>query len=277
MHILLLLVVLFVNGCTLEFQEPSDVHDTTFEPTPAEQTPEETTMLDRNNQSKSGGWSASGTLLTKGKDAEVSLQANFGIAEYYTVQFGVKPDAGNDPPDATAEITWSVEGNFVRRVVSIGNGTSVSGTGQACAVKIRDTSQVNPAGQKYTASVQVSRGNRPGQTQPPFLRAVPSPGATDPYFIFILPGASADIAIPADAGVISADVEVVSKTNPPAIQPNEVLVEQTDSTAAVLFKAFYPLFDTGFVPVFPAAANLHIVNRSTTDTIGVSVLFGIDG
>jgi len=204
------------------------------------------------------------------------MQADFPEAQYYTVQFAVEQPS-NVTPDVIADLSWSVEGNTVRRRISIGNGTSISGCGAAIRVKVSDATLIGSTGIPYNVSIQVSKGTRPNPGQPVFLRAVPNPGAPNPYFIFIAPGGAAIIPIPNDAGVISADVEAISTLAIPTLSPNQVFVQQEDLTFTHPFKAYYPLIETGFVPVFPTAANLKVTNLSATDTIAVSCLFGIDG
>jgi hypothetical protein len=266
----LILAALLAVGCTVELD-----YQTPDEQSPVQPTESDNTMLDSAGRSKTGGWSQTGTLIVGDKLKEARLQANFPVAEYYTCQFNVEQPADNTP-DIVADVSWTVEGNTVRRRISVGNGTSISGTGAAMNVVARDATLLGPLGATYNVGIQCSRGTRPNPGQPVFLRAVPSPGATDPYLLNIPAGGSGDIAIPNDAGVISADVEFVSRANPATVTPTQVIVEQTDATVADLFKAYYPMVEPGFVPVFPTAANLHIVNRSA-DAISVFVLFGIDG
>ncbi len=226
-------------------------------------------------RSRTGGWSQSGTLVVGDLLKEVSLQANFPEAEYYTVQFNVEQPASNSP-DVIAEVSWTVEGNTVRRRISVGNGTSISGTGAALSVKVRDATILGPTGEKYNVSIQVSKGTRPNPGQPVFLRAIPAPGSGTPYIGVIGPAASIDVPIPQDAGVISANVEIFGVAGA-AVGLEQVAVSQLNPLiVGAGFKAYYPLIEVGFVPVFPSATVLRIFNLGPS-TVDVTVLFGIDG
>jgi hypothetical protein len=266
----LLILAIFAIGCTVEvdFQAPA-------EPSVNVTVNEEGSdaMVTR---SESGGWSKSGDLKTFDTLAELSMQCNFPIAEYYTVKFGVEQDpALTSNPDITADVTWSVEGNAVRRKLSVGNGTTISGTGQAVSVKIRDSTLLGPAGTAYSVTALVSPGVRPAKLAPPFLRATFSGGT--PYFIVIGPASSVDIPIPVNCGIVSADVELVNSTPGNPLAFTSVEVSQTNPAIFQAFKAYYPLVETGFVPIFPSATHLTVVNSNPVDSITVSVLFGVDG
>src|SRR5208283_1031541 len=94
------------------------------------------------------GWSAAGALQASGT-GQVKLQADFskgGVGSgQYTVQFNVNapPNPTNPNPIFTeALLTWIVEGNSVTRHISIANGTSITGSGQAVTVVIYDNTQL---------------------------------------------------------------------------------------------------------------------------------------
>ena len=92
------------------------------------------------------GWSASGKLIA-GIGGLVQLQANFtsggglGCGQY-TIQFTTSGNINSPNPVFTeALITWSVEGNFLTRRVTVCNGMSITGSGQAVKVIITDNKQ----------------------------------------------------------------------------------------------------------------------------------------
>jgi len=103
-----------------------------------------------------GGWSQSGPLQQFFPNQRVKCQANLPYSQYYTVQFNVTPQDlpnvtdGSGPPPlivpyvfayrAVATIRWSVEGNFVSRMVDVGNGNAISGPGQGFAISVQDLS-----------------------------------------------------------------------------------------------------------------------------------------
>lgn len=233
-------------------------------------------MPDHDTRAKKQGWQQSGTLTTGDTTKQVSMQADFPVAGYYTVQFGVKPPELPPPTaqpafDIEAEITWSVEGQFVRRLVSVGNGTSVSGPGQAVKVTIRDkTAETFPltAALDYTVSVQVTPGTRPAEERPPILRGFPE-------VVDVAPLGVTSIDVPPDAGVISVETTAGIFTFPPATAQANVQVVQ--STAGVVLKA-YMLGDVkGFVPLAPNARLVSIRNNSAVDTYRIQFTWGIDG
>ena len=264
----LTLLCLALAGCTeITFQESED---------------DDMHPLNASKQSHSGGWSKSQDMVFYDTLRELSMQANFPVAGFYTVQFGVEQDPSLlTNPDIIADVVWSVEGNDIRRKISVGNGTTISGTGQACSVKVRDATLFGPAGQKYTVKALLSPGVRPGSLNRPFLRGIDwdltsivAPSfLINPYTVSIGPGQSVIINIPPNAGVISADVEVTLSAIVP-LDPSLVTVGQANPSGT--FKGYYPLIETGFVPVFPSSAYLIIGNSAPAD-IEATVLWGIDG
>lgn len=223
-----------------------------------------------------GGWSSSGPITIQNTQTGVKLAVDFPKSGQYTVQFGVEPaiDPATQLPyasDTQATISWSVAGNTVQRVVSVGNGVSVSGTGQAVTVVVRDVT-VNtsaPAGTKYNVSVQVSPGTRASNGHPAILisplsrtQLAPAPG----------PGEFVIFDIPANSGVISVEVEagdpVVGGT------PMDVVISQF--SGANVYKT-YTYSGPVFVPVAPSATKLIISNQNAADAVDVSVTWGIDG
>ena len=237
--------------------------------------------LNAPKQSHSGGWSKSGDLEQGNPLKDLSLQCNFPQAGFYTVQFGVQIDPAILVPDITAEVTWSVEGNDVRRKISVANGVTISGTGQACRVVIRDeTAGVGPGGPLYSVFALVSPGTRPGSHIRPLLRT-PWPtqvgGATIIGDIVIIPpGAFANIDVPVNTGATSLDVEAVYNGAHGPLNLTDVIVSQIP-TPPFPVKAYYPWIETGFVPLAPKARTINISNFSAVDTIVASVLWGIDG
>jgi hypothetical protein len=264
----LTLLCLGLAGCTeITFQESED---------------DDMHPLNAPKQSHSGGWSKSQDMVFFDTLRELSMQANFPVAGFYTVQFGVEQDPSFlTNPDIIADVTWSVEGNDIRRKISVGNGTTISGTGQACSVKVRDASIFGPVGQVYTVKALLSPGVRPGSLSRPFLRGIDwdltsiiAPSALiNQYLVSIGAGQSVRINVPVNAGVISADVEATLSSGL-TLDPTFVGVGQLNLSG--LFKSYYPLVETGFVPVYPSSTFLIISNAAATPIV-VSVLWGIDG
>jgi hypothetical protein len=237
-----------------------------------------------NDAAPVAGWSASGKLRTGRPNQQVNLQADFPNPGSYVVQFSLKdnPDS-NIPIRALALITWSVEGNSVRRLVSISNGLSVQGVGQGVRVVMYDDTQpigaVDPDGTEYDVSMQVARGSRGSDPVPPTL--VMS-NAADIQLNTVTPNAT--IEIPKNAGVKTYTViAMLQDVNGRAVALPEgglsVLLNQGSWT---LSRQTYGQNNTGqFYPVTPGGTNLLIQINPDLVTAGnnvfATVIYGIDG
>ncbi len=222
-----------------------------------------------------GGWSASGELITGDSTKQVTLQVVFPKSDVYTVQFNAifNPDSSN-PIRAEALVVWSVAGNSVTRRVSIANGTSISGVGAGVRIVLTDnTKRVDNAPAvntvPYTVSVQVAPGSRASVSQAPLL--LPSPSNIR---IPIGPN-TVDIDIPQDAGVIQAYLacQLIGSVSPPV---------DGDAVAVFLYGSvgiagFFPTKNIDFVPVPPGATTIRVQNNNTTYPMLVETFFGIDG
>jgi hypothetical protein len=200
------------------------------------------------------------------------MQGDLQEAQTHTVQFNVTNNpASNNPIRTEAIITWFVGGNTVIRRVSVGDGTSVSGTGNSVHVQIVDrTVDAGPGapnGVEYTVSCQVAKGVRPTVQMPAIL--VPIPG------VYAVPAAGQIIVpVPDDTGIISVLVTAwvdLMTTIPQA--------HVTHENNGILTKAYNPTVYTDWVPLSPGATNIHLVNSFAPlgSTIFYSVTFGIDG
>jgi hypothetical protein len=237
------------------------------------------------NGSRSG-WSGNKTLITGNIDTTLSVQADFSADPGpYTVQFDLsipdQPQNGvvkNVAIKAEALIEWSVEGNTVTRRVDIGDGTTVSGVGQACRVVVTDQTDnaMGDTGFEYNVTVLIAKGTRPSVDQPPTLTPFKR---TDPITLNLLltiaPGGSLNVPIPLDAGVISANVTVIDTGSPPAPIP-EQMVQVLQSIGGVVLRGCDPRAMT-WIPVIPGVSALGIFNFTAGQTIMISVEFGIDG
>jgi hypothetical protein len=201
----------------------------------------------------------------------------------YTVQLAInqKPSIAGANPDATATIIWMVEGNQVVRQVSVGNGVSVSGTGQACNIIIEDTTvftSVPAVGAEYVVSATVAPGTRAGRAFPPILRGLANGVAPNARLWPAIPAAGGTVQwlIPENAGVIAVCPQVVPDTFGTTLDPYDITAYQRDAFGNVV-KAWLPLIDISFVPVVPSAVEMFIDNRSAAAIIRAAVEWGIDG
>lgn len=214
------------------------------------------------------GWQQAAVLKTGDRLKTLSMQANFPVSQYYTVQFGVIVPL--DPLfsgfDAVAEITWIVEGQLVRRRVSVGNGVSVSGPGQAVKVVVSDVSIPAIAGFEYTVSVQVTPGTRPSVSRPPTLRGFSVQQA-------LLGGGTLDLAVPENAGVISVETSYAFDVAQPTVG-FPILVQQSSFFGAI--KSYYANVETGFVALAPNAQVVTLFNLDV-HAYFVQWTWGIDG
>lgn len=231
------------------------------------------------DQGKSGGWAQTGKLRTGNPNQTVAFGANFPHAHYYTLQFAVvrpnTPVASQNQVAVEALIVWSVAGNQVKRRVSVGNGTSISGPGEAVSVTIYDKTQNNgqTMGVEYDVTVQLTPGSRPSTTQPPTL----TPDMFLPSVLPIIPGgALVNIPIPLDAGAISFEIEATS-TDETSLQ--FLTIEQRVAGSATTFKSIsYPFAGGRFIALAPQADHLDIfLDAAAPANVNVAIAFGIDG
>ena len=235
------------------------------------------------------GWSASGDLISKDSIPAVQLQANFQDPTPYTVQFAVtnlhatngSSNVGAYNP--TAEIVWSVEGNSVRRVVSIINGTSVTGVGQGCRVTVRDQTPPGDVSVEmgYTVSILVAPGVRPATQGQPILvpLILDIYGRTNPGAVIVDPETYVDIQIPENAGVTTVAISVSSLTGmvPAVITDANALVAHTNALNDI--KLYNPK-DFQWVSVGPETTTIRLFNYFTivsNTQLFYNVTFGIDG
>lgn len=261
-----------------------------------------------------GGWSASGKLLNSGTAIgnNVPLQVDFGQqlnkraelarefhlnptlsdlpAKNYTVQFAVgnlSVTGGEINP--IAEISWAVAGNTVKRLVSVTNGMSVTGVGEAIKVVVYDaTDQTAPAPTActYDVEITVAPGSRPSEQQPAtyttYLASDPFFGAQVPLLgmTFISPNSSIIVPVPQGIGIISTfATAVVSSSNGVTIPQGTALVEQNG------FGGVTRIYDTqttnGWVPILPQIQIIVLINgfpvAPGSPTIAFSLMWGIDG
>lgn len=222
------------------------------------------------------GWSSSGTLTAGDTDSAVQLQANFDTPGAYTVQFSVSEyDPATDFPLPIAEVIWSVEGNYVRRVISVSNGISISGVGQGVKVVVRDGAFPTAPANDYVVGIQVAPGTRPAEQQPPSF--APLCAGTDavlrPGVLLVAAGAIITVPIPQNIGAISL-YTTAGSTTPVILTEADIQIHQ-GYTGGVGVKSYDPRI-AQWVPLAPMATELVFYNLSAV-TVLFSLTFGIDG
>lgn len=231
------------------------------------------------------GWGQSGEILP-GSNQKVSMQCNLDAgpgAGNYTVQFNIINPG--EVVNAEALISWRVEGQEVTRRISIADGTSVTGVGQAIRVTMYDATPpvfVSGTPKPYVVSVQVAPGVRASTTQPPYLIPfkappyVPFDVVTNPapgggFTFAVAAGGTVDIDIPNNAGVNQVYVTAISTG---AIADGTSFAELTDGTTTL--KIWDTQANMGWIPSVAGASVLTLSNGGLTP-IRYSVTFGVEG
>ncbi len=245
-----------------------------------------------------GGWSASNKILNNGQSQgnNVPLQVDFGQqlakraglaeefnlnptlsdlpAKNYTVQFG--------------EISWAVAGITIRRLVSVTNGLSVTGVGEAIKVVVYDATDQTapaPAACTYDVEITVAPGSRPSEQQPasftPYIDSDPSFGANIPTLgsTIITPNTTIFVTIPQNAGVISLYTTVAVTSGFGIIIPQgTALIQQRAIGNSV---RLYDALDMSWVPIIPQAQTIGLQNTFPvapgSPNLVFTLTFGIDG
>lgn len=245
------------------------------------------------------GWSASGFIATGGRrattpngnlsQASIELDANFDShlggsgAEYYTVQLGVNPPASG-VFFGEALITWRTQGRIVTRRMSLANGAVLSGTSQACNVKVVDTTDpgllaaLGLSAEPYYVDVLITPGSRPSTQQPPrLLPPIVGAGASAIPGIFVVPGSGTiDIPVQQDAGVISFNASGVIGLPPGAkLSAGDVNIETLIGSTA---SGTYDLdaIQDSWVPLPPGVSVLRFANNNATGAL-ITMTYGVEG
>jgi hypothetical protein len=211
-----------------------------------------------------------------GGPQQSTLQALFEEEPgYYSLEFSVASlpvDPGPGGPgnvsgifQATAIINWKVEGNKNQRIITVGNGVTISGLGQGVDVAMLDNTPVfATTNLKYTITATLSKGVRPFTSNPPTLFGL---AATN-----VAASGAVAVPIPPNCGISSVEVNVSPTV--PAVQPNVVVAHRN---AATIFKSYDPQKNIGFVDLAPNCTQVRISNLDPANAVTVSLVWGIDG
>lgn len=262
------------------------------------------------------GWSTSGRLVTgNGRNLGTELQANptgtvvklqADFEDYpgeYTIAFGIDTLGSNSVFMAEALISWLVEGNEVRRRVSVANGTTISGCGQAVSVTIWDTTPTTAAAGyttgpytanlPYTVSAQLTRGVRSTKNNQPILipplfqnvgalATVGTPVQFSPGVVKMHASDQVFFPIPSDAGVTA----VMVVTEDPALQGGagntslNITATLENSGGGFATTQWTPVqYPNVWVPLSAGANAVGVVDSATAVGVNsiVGVYYAIDG
>ena len=233
------------------------------------------------------GWSQSGDLLTGrglvGRGKAVQLQATLPKPDSVTVQFNL---ATEGICNARAEIVSNVEGNEIRRLVSVIDGMSVTIRGQTVRVTARDfTVAALSNNVAYNVGILMTAGVRGANKQPPLLSplyytptAPPTTQVAIQTFIPVPPGTTLFVPIPEDAGVISVYTTVaITGGIPVAPVPSQGFVVTHQDNAGDRFRMYDPRDFPDWVPLAPNSEMIALTNNTVASSAEFSLVFGIDG
>jgi len=225
------------------------------------------------------GWSKSGTLVTFDSTNKISAQAVFDAPWSYTVQFSIVPRAfTGDPPiiECEADIEWSVAGNTVTRRITVVNGASISGVGEAVRVVCSDHTETGPVDLPYDVFISIAPGTRSGNAEMPAIlvpRILLSP-------VSLAPGASFDYPIPENVGAYSVMVTVcTTKVGVAAAPPIPDCATQVQHRPVGAPLKQYDPRGYDWVPIAPGASFIRVLNTNAAGEADqlFNVTFGIDG
>lgn len=236
-------------------------------------------------------WSASGDLLVGGSEG-YTLQADFDTPDVYTIQFSITPPRSNEVGPSQlikpqADIFWSVEGNFVRRIVSVVEGNAISGAGQGVKVKVYDWGAVADPFTfptvRYQVSTQVVRGTRAANTNlPPVLNTISNAG--DPNVrinfssaILLNPGGTYTHLVLPHAGIQAVYFE--ARTNNPVdppLQQNDLIVEQAVALIGTPMATYNYEAHGRWIPLYAGTTEVRYTNNGPVPLL-VAPLWGVEG
>jgi hypothetical protein len=173
------------------------------------------------------GWQANGLLKTGNPVGAVQLQAQFNQQmQTHTIQFNGADNNLTGPVNALrteAEIIWNVEGQPIRRVVSVLDGMAISGVAQGVWVNVRDVTPPNGVGEiTYQVGLTVAPGVRGNTGQPPTLRLQSDAASGDSTNL--APGATGNWLIPAGVGALSAYITAFPTPGSAPLADNDISI-----------------------------------------------------
>jgi hypothetical protein len=217
-----------------------------------------------------GGWAQSGTLVTHQNSGLVKCAVEkFDRCAVYTVQLGLNTgDSDGRPFQAQAEVTWSINGTPIRRVVSVSQGCSISGVTESVDVRMYDATPEFGEDQtpfQYVGLINVAPGPRAATTLPPFLRIFPA-------MMELQKNTDFTVDVPENSGVIGVRLSYksVGTTAPTAVfqDTNGTVFDEYDVVTGE---------NSIFVPLASGTTQVRIINQDGTNSVFVNGQWAIDG
>ena len=255
----------FLSACTLEIEMPKNDEGLRQE-APA---------------GRLRAWAQSAIINPDGTNVPVpqgqssfSLQCKLDAPSVFTVEFEIGPSLDPAIPlpinKPTAEIEWTVNGNTVRRVVSVVNGTSISGTAEFVKVKFFE-SESGASTAPYAATAMVSPGVRAAVVQPTNQStdsvALDAAGMAGPGEVFI--------DVPQDKGIVTFRVFAWDEAETGALDMTKILVLQQTSANNTI-SGFQDPNEAKFVHLNPSVTVIKVVNLGSVGA-RVFIVWGVDG
>jgi len=199
---------------------------------------------------------------------------------YFTVTFSSTGPNNNGGYAALATVVFIVNGIPNVRLVSVGQGTEISGPADAITVSVIDDTPaaVNNAGQDYAVSVTVVPGTRASTSEPLF--ADPDGGLQQ--FLTAFGGASdtTTVPVPQAAGINAMWISATPVALPAAPANPNVLVQEVigvDPTSLEPFQFGLSTPQAVLQPIAPGTTSLTLLNQDQTNAVVVSIMWIITG
>jgi hypothetical protein len=225
---------------------------------------------------QTGGYAATVDLLT-GASAPtpiLNLPAGFRLAQTFTVEFGISQPQSKAAPgtpgnfNCVATIQWVENGNQVQRRVSVGSGTTVTGSGTGVQVSVQDNrlGAGYESGLGYQVTAILSPGPRAAFGTPPILQ--------DSVTIVLAAGLSGiNIPVPQDAGISGIEALVVDSATP---QTAPSMYIEAQDFAGNNLKVWHP-DNAQRVLLPPNTRNLRVINVGASPTVNFSYSWIVNG
>jgi hypothetical protein len=240
------------------------------------------------------GWSGTNSYVVNNHDPNqpnngaFSIQAQFAITTYYTVQFTLRANlqfssllgGENFSPRGLAEIHWTVQGNHHQRILHVANGTTISGAGEMVWVSFVDATEFSEeeenTAQAVSAIISIVTGTRANAagSQPPmyvetqaFVVGIPTDLPAT-----LAAGVVLTIIVPNDYGV-NAMLLTAYQDSPGAgleLLGNDITI------AGGSIMTWGAIMCNKWVPVIPGVTLFEITNN-TANNVHIGVIWGIEG